>query len=129
MPLAKDVHMDLEPLKTPETPTPTPVLLSSSPDPPSEESSDTIHVQVGPRPFAIPQNIVLQKRGGGNSIMTPERLRFNRPAPATQFQFRKQNGATALPVASSAQEAISIARDMVLQASTLAETTKNKQSC
>jgi hypothetical protein len=54
--------------------------------------------------------------------MTPERLRFNRPALATQFQFQKQKGAIALLVASSAQEAISIARDMVLQASTLAET-------
>jgi hypothetical protein len=54
--------------------------------------------------------------------MTPERLRFSRPALATQFQFQKQKGATTLPVASSAQEAISIARDMVLQALTLAET-------
>ena len=58
--------------------------------------------------------------------MTPERLRFNKPAPATQFQFQKQKGATALPVASSAQEAISIARDLVLQASTLAETNQEQ---
>jgi hypothetical protein len=80
MPLAKDVPMEREPLKTPETPTPTPILLSSSLDPTSEERLDTIHVQVGPRPFAIPQNILPQKQGGGNSIATLERLRLNRPA-------------------------------------------------
>jgi hypothetical protein len=45
MPLAKDVPMELEPPKTPETPTPTsafPIHLPSSPDPQSEERSDTI---------------------------------------------------------------------------------------
>jgi hypothetical protein len=120
MPLSKGLPAELE---SPKTPTPTPVLLSSSPD---TIRSETIHVQVKANPFAIPQNIVPQKRGGGNSIMTPERLRFNRPAPATQFQFQKQKGAIALPVASSAQEAISIARDMVLQASTLAETNQEQ---
>jgi hypothetical protein len=81
MPLSKGLPAELE---SPKTPTPTPVLLSSSPD---TVRSETIHVQVRANPFAIPQNIVPQKRGGGNSIMTPERLRFNRPAPATQFQF------------------------------------------
>jgi hypothetical protein len=120
MPLSKGLPAEPE---SPKTPTPTPVLLSSSPD---TVRSETIHVQVRANPFAIPQNIVPQKRGGGNSIMTPERLRFNRPAPATQFQFQKQKSATALPVASSAQEAISIARDMVLQASTLAETNQEQ---
>jgi hypothetical protein len=59
MPLAKDVHIDLEPPKTLETPTPTLVLLSSSLDPLSEERSNTIHVQVSLRPFAISQNILL----------------------------------------------------------------------
>jgi hypothetical protein len=51
---------------------------------------------------------------------------LNRPALTTQFQFQKLKGATTLPVASSAQEAISIARDMVLQASTLAETNQEQ---
>jgi hypothetical protein len=118
--------MDLEPPKTPETPTPTPILLSSSPDPISEERSDTIHVQVGPRPFALSQSILPQKRGGGNSVTTPERLRLGRPAPALRFQFQKQKGTTTLPVAHTAQEALYIARDMVLQASTLAETNQEQ---
>jgi hypothetical protein len=118
--------MGLEPPKTPETPTPTPILLSSSPDPTSEERSDTIHVQVGPRPFAISQNILPQKRGGGNSMITPERLRLSRPAPPMRFQFQKQKGTTTLPVVHTAQEAIYIARDMVLQASTLAETNQEQ---
>jgi hypothetical protein len=116
MPLSKGLPAELE---SPKTLTLALVLLSSSLD---TVRSETIHVQVRANPFAIPQNIVPQKRGGGNSIITPERLRFNRPAPATQFQFQKQKGATALPLASSAQEAISIARDIVLQALTLAET-------
>jgi hypothetical protein len=120
MPLSKGPPTELE---SPKTPTPTPVLLSSSPD---TARSETIHVQVSQNPFAILQNIVPQKRGGGNSIMTPERLRFSRPAPATQFQFQKQKVTTTLPVVSSAQEAISIARDMVLQASTLAETNQEQ---
>jgi hypothetical protein len=81
MPLSKGLPAELELLKTP---TLTLVLLSSSPD---TVRSKTIHVQVRANPFAIPQNIVLQKRGGGNSIITPERLRFNRLALATQFQF------------------------------------------
>ena len=117
--------MELEPPRTPETPTPTPILLSSSPDPLFEERAETIHVQVGPRPFAILQNIP-QKRGGGTSITTPERLRFSRPAPSTQFQFQKRKNATPLPVATTAQEAISIARDIVLQALTLAKTNKEQ---
>jgi hypothetical protein len=90
MPLAKDVAMELEPPKTPETPTPTPILLSSSPEPLSEERSNTIHVQVGPRPFAIPQNLLLQKRGGGNSMITPERLRLSRPAPSMSCLAKRQ---------------------------------------
>jgi hypothetical protein len=126
MALARDVAMDLEPPKTPETPTPTPILLSSSPDPISEEESDTIHVQVGPRPFALSQSILPQKRGGGNNVTTPERLRLSRPAPALKFQFQKQKGTTTLPVAHTAQEALYIARDMVLQASTLAETNQEQ---
>jgi hypothetical protein len=81
MPLSKGLPAELE---SPKTPTPALVLLSSSPD---TVRSETIHVQVRVNPFAIPQNIVLQKRGGGNSIITPERLQFNRLAPATQFQF------------------------------------------
>jgi hypothetical protein len=95
MPLAKDVTMELEPPKTPVTPT---VLISSSLDPLSEERSETIHVQVGPRPFAMSQNILPQKRGGGNSMLTPERLRLSRPASSTQFQFQKRKDATTLPV-------------------------------
>jgi hypothetical protein len=87
MPLATDVAMELEPPKTLKTPTPTPalpILLHSSPDsldPLSEERPNTIHVQVGPRPFVSSQNILPQKRGVGNSIITPERLRFSMPAP------------------------------------------------
>jgi hypothetical protein len=53
MPLAKDVLIELEPLKTLVTPTLTLVLILSSLDPLSEERSKTIHVQVGPRPFTI----------------------------------------------------------------------------
>jgi hypothetical protein len=79
MPLSKGLPAELE---SPKTPTPTLVLLASSLD---TVRSETIHVQVRANPFTILQNIVLQKRGGGNSIMTPERLRFNRLAPATQF--------------------------------------------
>jgi hypothetical protein len=128
MALTKDVAMDLEPPKTPETPTPTPVpiFLSSSPDPIREEGSDTIHVQGGPRPFAISQNTLPQKQGGGNSVTTPELLRLSRPAPPIRFQFQKQKGLTAMPVVHTAQEAIYIARDMVLQASTLAETNQEQ---
>jgi hypothetical protein len=85
MPLAKDVPIELEPLKILETPTPTLILLSSSLDPTSKERSDTIHVQVGPRPFAIPHNILPQKRGRGNSIITPERLQLSRPALPIRF--------------------------------------------
>lgn len=61
-------------------------------------------------------------------MTTPERLRLNRPALSTQFQFqfRKQKGATTLPVVHTAQEAIYVARDMVLQASTLAETNQEQ---
>jgi hypothetical protein len=126
MPLAKDVAIDLEPPKTPETPTPTPILLSSSPDPLIKETAKTIHVQVGPRPFALSQNILPQKRGGGTSIITPERLQLSRPAPPLRFQFQSQKGITTLPVVHTAQEAIYIARDMVLQASTLAETNQEQ---
>jgi hypothetical protein len=85
MPLAKDVHIDIEPLKALETPTLTLVLLSSSLDPLSEERSNTIYVQVGPRPFAILQNILLQKRERGNSIITLERLRLSRLALPIRF--------------------------------------------
>jgi hypothetical protein len=53
MPLPTDLPMELEPPKTLETPTPMPILLPSSPDLLSEARSDTIHVQVGPNPFAI----------------------------------------------------------------------------
>jgi hypothetical protein len=77
--------MELEPLKTPETPTPTPILLGSSPDLLSEARSDTIRVRVAPKPLLFSQNIVLQKRGIGNSITTLERLRLNKPALLTQF--------------------------------------------
>jgi hypothetical protein len=79
MPLSKGLPAEPE---SPKTPTLTLVLLSSSPD---TVRSKTIHVQVRANPFAIPQNIVLQKQGGGNNIITPERLQFNRPALATQF--------------------------------------------
>jgi hypothetical protein len=44
MPLAKDVTIELKPLKTLVTPTLTLVLILSSPDPLSEERSKTIHV-------------------------------------------------------------------------------------
>jgi hypothetical protein len=81
MPLSKGLPAQLELLKTLTLAL---VLLSSSPD---TVRSKTIYVQVRANPFAIPQNIVLQKRGGGNSIITPERLQFNRPALVTQFQF------------------------------------------
>jgi hypothetical protein len=118
--------MELEPPKTQETPTPMPILLSSSPDPPSEARSDTIHVQVGPNPFATTQNIVPQKRGGDKSMITPERLRLNSPALSTQFQFQKRKGATILPVVRTAQEAFFIARDIVLKALTLAETNQEQ---
>jgi hypothetical protein len=126
MPLAKDVAIDLEPPKTPETPTPTPILLSSSPDPLIKETAETIHVQVSPRPFAVSQNMLPQKQGGGTSMITPERLRLSRPAPPMRFQFQSQKGTTTLPVVHTAQEAIYIARDMVLQASTLAETNQEQ---
>jgi hypothetical protein len=59
-------------------------------------------------------------------MVTPERLRLNRPAPSMRFQFQKQKGTTTLPVVHTAQEAIYIARDMVLQASTLAETNQEQ---
>jgi hypothetical protein len=88
MPLAKDVAIDLEPLKTLETPTLTLILLSSSLDPLIEETAETIHVQVSPRPFALSQNILPQKRGGGTSIITLERLQLSRPAPPLRFQFQ-----------------------------------------
>jgi hypothetical protein len=81
MPLSKGLPAELELLKTLTLAL---VLLSSSLD---TIRSKTIHVQVRANPFAIPQNIVLQKRGGGNSIITLERLRFNRLVLATQFQF------------------------------------------
>jgi hypothetical protein len=79
MPLSKSLPAELE---LPKTPTLTLVLLSSSLD---TVRSKTIHVQVRANSFAILQNIVLQKRGGGNSIITLERLQFNRLALATQF--------------------------------------------
>jgi hypothetical protein len=79
MPLSKGLPAELE---SPKTLTLALVLLSSSPD---TVRSETIHVQVRVNPFAIPQNIVLQKRGGGNSIITLERLQFNRLALVTQF--------------------------------------------
>jgi hypothetical protein len=85
MPFVKDVAMELEPPKTPETPTPTPILLSSSPDPLVEETAETIHVQVSPRPFSMSQNILLQKQGRGNSIITLERLRLARLALSLRF--------------------------------------------
>jgi hypothetical protein len=85
MPLPADLPMELEPPKTLETPTPILILLSSSLDPLSEASSNTIHVQVAPNLFAISQNIVPQKRGGDKSMITLERLRLNRLALLTQF--------------------------------------------
>jgi hypothetical protein len=85
MPLAKNVQIDLEPLKTLEIPKLTLVLLSSSLDPLSKESSNTMHVQVSPRPFAILQNILLQKRGRGDSIITLERLRLSSLALPIRF--------------------------------------------
>jgi hypothetical protein len=53
MPLPTDLPMELEPPKTPETPTPILILLSSSLDPLSEAMPNTIYVQVAPNPFAI----------------------------------------------------------------------------
>jgi hypothetical protein len=121
--------MELEPPKTPETSTPTAILLSSSPDIASEAESETIHVQVGPKPPAIFQNTVPQKRAGRNKMITPERVRLDKPVPSANFQFQKRKGATTLPVVHTVQDAIYIARDMVLQASTLADPNKNKQNC
>jgi hypothetical protein len=124
-----DLPMELDLPESPQTPTPTtipnPILLSSSPDP-SEARSDTIHVQVGPKPSTVSQNVVPQKRGGGNGMVTPERQRLIRPAPSIQFQFQKRKAATTLPVVHTAQEAILIARDMLLQASTSAETNQEQ---
>jgi hypothetical protein len=85
MPLAKDVPIELEPLKTLETPTLTLILLSSSLDPLSGERAETIHLQVGPRPLAISQNMLPQKRGRGTSMITLERLRLSRLALAMRF--------------------------------------------
>jgi hypothetical protein len=85
MPLAKDIAIELEHSKTLETPTLTLILLSSSLDPLIEETAETIHVQVSPRPFAISQNILLQKQGGGTSIITLERLRLSRLALSLRF--------------------------------------------
>jgi hypothetical protein len=85
MPLAKDVAIGLEPLETLETPKLTLILLSSSLDPLIKETAKTIHVQVSPRPFAISQNILLQKRGRGTSIITLERLRLSRLALSLRF--------------------------------------------
>jgi hypothetical protein len=79
MPLSKGLPAELE---LPKTLTLTLVLLLSSLD---TVRFKTIHVQVRANPFAIAQNIVLQKRGGGNSVITLERLRFNKLALATQF--------------------------------------------
>jgi hypothetical protein len=76
MPLSKGLPTELELLKTL---TLTLVLLASSLD---TIRSKTIYVQVRVNPFAISQNIVLQKRGGCNSIITLERLQFNRLALA-----------------------------------------------
>jgi hypothetical protein len=59
MPLAKDVAIELNPLKTLKTPRLTLILLSSSLDPLIKEKAKTIHVQVSPRPFTILQNILL----------------------------------------------------------------------
>jgi hypothetical protein len=62
-----------------------------------------------------------QRRGRGPSMITLERLRLSRLALAIRFQFQKQSTTTLL-VVYTAQEAIYIARDIVLQALTLAKT-------
>jgi hypothetical protein len=80
MPIAKDVPIELEPPKTLEILTLTPVLLSSSLDPLSGERAKTIHAQVSPRPLAASQNISLQKQGRGTSIITLERLQLSKLA-------------------------------------------------
>jgi hypothetical protein len=85
MPLAKDVPIELEPLKTLETPRLSPILLSSSPDPLLGGRGETIHEREGPSPFALSQNILPQRRGGGNSMTTPERLRLNKPTLSLRF--------------------------------------------
>jgi hypothetical protein len=85
MPLAKDVPIELESLKTVETPRLTPILLSSSLDPLIREMAETIHRQKGPRPFTLSQNILLKKRGRSNSIITLERLQLSRLALFLRF--------------------------------------------
>ena len=91
MPQPKELLMDLsiesEMPETPKTPTPTPIFLSSSPDPLSGATSETMHVQIPSNSVTTLQNIVPKKRGGGNSITTPERLRIHKLAPAAQSQF------------------------------------------
>jgi hypothetical protein len=72
MPLAKDEAIELEPLKTLKTPRLTLIFLSSSLDTLMGGSAETIHEREGPRPFALSQNILPQKRGGGNSMITLE---------------------------------------------------------
>jgi hypothetical protein len=73
MPLATYVAIELEPPKTLRTPKLTPIFLSSSPDPLMGGSAETIHEREGPRPVALSQNILPQKRGRGNSIIILER--------------------------------------------------------
>jgi hypothetical protein len=77
--------MELKSPKILETPRPTLILLSSSPHPLIGEIAETIDGQKGPRPFTLSQNILLQKRGRGNSMITLERLRLIRLALALRF--------------------------------------------
>jgi hypothetical protein len=121
-----DFPMDLEPPERTgtSTPTPTPIQLSSSPDPIGDAGFETRHVRFAHKPFAIPQSVIPKKRGGSN-ILTSERLPALNP-----FQFAATHPAPAPihPATSglTEEQCLLKARDLVVQASTLATSTKRK---
>lgn len=117
---------------SPEIAPQTPMMLLSSPDPLgsinlesptnliSSNTSKPSYLEAAKAAATIPQ-----KRIADTSIITPERLRM---PSAREFQFSTQILSTNLPKAQTAKEAISIARNMVLQASTLAKTSEEQSN-
>jgi hypothetical protein len=144
-PESLDFPMDLEPPGRPSTPTRLPIIFSSSPDQLADLMPD---IRTRPRVRFAPtaeRNPTGPNRSLLNSNLPQKRPTSTpeapRPAPTqtrtpedlcpgptlNEFSFTAQRLAALTPRATSAEEAIAIARNMVIQASSLVSCTK-KQS-
>jgi hypothetical protein len=131
-PESLDFPMDLEPPERPVTPTRLPIFLTSSPDPLGDPGPATRHVQFDPEPIAIPHGIIPKqprstvphKRSIASRNPTPDIVR-QCPAPSP-FQFAAGAPTCPAPSTMTEEQCLLKARDLVVQASTLATSTKRK---